>query len=533
MSGAVPFSIPTAADAAGALREVAISFHQADPSLARRLEGLASDLDASNLSNWAGLDLYRTFDPQRAEEALLRAYELGTHRANLLEMARNIVVLFPILVTWFALSRASAAYSNLLASPAHSADRSLPFLLLWQRRFDGTLPANLTFSNIAQLDAALLFLIIVLTALSHARSGVLQTNAARRVEAVRHQLEDAIWKADLTLHPSRVQTPQTLAQKLDASLAKAVADITNLFGPAAAHFQAATGSLITRLEGQEQRIDALAAQRQLDADVLAKFVQPFTGGALQLQAAAGSLQQAAAQVQPTMHDIKDNTAQLQAVAASQHHLLAAIQGSMSNVVNHERVMAQELQSTAALLSDTADRNQEVATELARQAADATAVAQQVAKIAADLQAAQAAIAHDLKQAQSGFGTALKDVSHESRQVAQSAASLAVAMRSMVPATSDASAGFTTATTALRGVEAQLSSLATQIQPATVGLPQHVRELGDVIAASVVMLGQLQGTFQQLNTGTEQLAQAVSRFAAGANGRPSPRTKRRWWPGRRP
>ena len=86
-----------------------------------------------------------------------------------IEVARNVLVFAPIAVTWYGLSIATDAYAKLLAERPDLVTR--PFLLLWQEGFNG-LVGVLRFSTLADIDASLIGLLIVLSLLIHFRTDV-------------------------------------------------------------------------------------------------------------------------------------------------------------------------------------------------------------------------------------------------------------------------------------------------------------------------------------------------------------------------
>ncbi|TMD59631.1 MAG: hypothetical protein E6I87_08880 [Chloroflexi bacterium] len=85
----------------------------------------------------------------------------------ILEVARNVLVFAPIAVTWYGLSAASLAYATLLEQRPELITR--PFLLLWQEGFDGA-GGVLKFSTVAEIDASLIGLLIVVSLAIHFRS---------------------------------------------------------------------------------------------------------------------------------------------------------------------------------------------------------------------------------------------------------------------------------------------------------------------------------------------------------------------------
>ena len=85
----------------------------------------------------------------------------------ILEVARNVLVFAPIAVTWYGLSVASLAYATLLQR--HPEFMARPFLLLWQQGFDDA-PGVLNFSTVAEIDASLIGLLILISLAIHLRS---------------------------------------------------------------------------------------------------------------------------------------------------------------------------------------------------------------------------------------------------------------------------------------------------------------------------------------------------------------------------
>ena len=88
---------------------------------------------------------------------------------NYVEVARNVLVLTPIAVTWYGLSTASAAYAKLLGARPELSDQ--PFLLLWEQGFHG-MGSSIIFSTLAAIDAALIGLLILLSLAIHVRADV-------------------------------------------------------------------------------------------------------------------------------------------------------------------------------------------------------------------------------------------------------------------------------------------------------------------------------------------------------------------------
>ncbi len=99
---------------------------------------------------WAEVDLRRVFNTERLAYALALEREGGYAHSTIAgaDRLRNILVLVPILLTWFALAEASKAYNRYLAISPDEVRQ--PFLLLWERGFGGQASAFApSFSTVA------------------------------------------------------------------------------------------------------------------------------------------------------------------------------------------------------------------------------------------------------------------------------------------------------------------------------------------------------------------------------------------------
>src|SRR5919201_298613 len=100
------------------------------PAIAGRLEEVAEAIEHPGGWSWASeIDLYRLCDPREVLAAAERHFRRGHLLIGVLEWLRNILILVPICLTWFALASASENYRR--AIPAHSRLGRQPFLPLW------------------------------------------------------------------------------------------------------------------------------------------------------------------------------------------------------------------------------------------------------------------------------------------------------------------------------------------------------------------------------------------------------------------
>jgi hypothetical protein len=110
------------------LVKIADRVQNSDPGGAARLRLLGDaviggpDVDADT---WTATDIYKFIDPDSVVEHYRSQFTRARY-IDMMELARNTLVLAPIIVTWYAISRAVPAYHDLLA--ANPTQVQLPFL---------------------------------------------------------------------------------------------------------------------------------------------------------------------------------------------------------------------------------------------------------------------------------------------------------------------------------------------------------------------------------------------------------------------
>ena len=120
------------------LDEMAGTLDTVDTRAAERMRGLARAVATDEgRQRWAEVDLRRVFNTERLAYALALQREGGYAHSTIAgaDRLRNVLVLVPILLTWFALAEASRAYERFLAISPDEVRQ--PFLLLWERGFGG------------------------------------------------------------------------------------------------------------------------------------------------------------------------------------------------------------------------------------------------------------------------------------------------------------------------------------------------------------------------------------------------------------
>src|SRR5688500_14363568 len=155
----------TTRDLADEINGLAASLAEIDSRSTERLRDLASSLSTEEgRLRWADVDLRRAFNSEYLAHfyAVRREGGYAPTSVAVADRIRNVLVLLPIALTWFALFDSTRAYREYI--DAHPDEISQPFLLLWQRGFDGNGGFFATsFSTLAIIDALIIGVIIALT----------------------------------------------------------------------------------------------------------------------------------------------------------------------------------------------------------------------------------------------------------------------------------------------------------------------------------------------------------------------------------
>jgi hypothetical protein len=122
--------------------------------------------------NWIDLNAFQN----EIEESLSE-----TLTSELIRLIRNVLLLSPLIITWFALFVATNAYQQDIT--LHPTDSSTPFLLLWQNGFHGL--TWLTFSVVAGLDTLLLLILLILFFLAQGLDRRARSSAVKLIGKVR------------------------------------------------------------------------------------------------------------------------------------------------------------------------------------------------------------------------------------------------------------------------------------------------------------------------------------------------------------
>lgn len=317
----------------------AIDAHAAD-----QMAELGEAIAAGDASDWLGIDLMTAFDVphlvSRIEASKFRFRQL----LQWLEVSRNFLVLLPVTLTWAGLWAASLNYRAAISPPNPPSQE--PFLLLWERGFDGLgvidPPLVHTFSQLASLDALILLLLIIITVVLYGWRTVEEARASRISEGFRVELNRSLRQASLWLARKRHQrTEMPFAQ-----------------------FHVQAEALVQHIEQEQQRANAFVDRREQEAIKLATFASDLIQGTQELPSFARQIRDLYQAFDTSVNRL-----------GSQVNEIGQNQGLLTNALNATNDRLQELtvrltaiqhetsQATATLRS-ASERNAESAREAA-------------------------------------------------------------------------------------------------------------------------------------------------------------------------
>jgi chromosome segregation ATPase len=171
------------------------------------LERLAADLRTKDAAPWARVDLLSVFDTELDLPDPAR-------RGHRLASLRGVLILAPVLITWWGIYEAIQAYRGLLQA---SAEERAPyvnqsFLQLWTTGFGDR--TSWTLDRVALLDAlAIVAVILVALLVDRTRHRAARDDAGLRTEAQR-KLREALVDAKLALAAAGYDAPDQLSKNV-------------------------------------------------------------------------------------------------------------------------------------------------------------------------------------------------------------------------------------------------------------------------------------------------------------------------------
>lgn len=365
-----------------------------DNNAATRLRTLSGVIEMEQDTHaWETTDLYHLINPDSILESY-REQRKNSFFIRFLEMARNVLIFVPITLTWIAIWQASIHYNEMIQTLVRqrSDQINLPFLYLWQRGFDGTLPDIFKLGNVALLDVLVLLLIMLFTFFAHwfpnkreDKIRVLYTELVHAIGEVSfylasHRLTNSdnlekIARKIETMSKDTLTSMADLAKQLSIQLGDITTEtakkleilmenIITSFSKVSqesieqfkAFTQQATSSLDTISERMDEQMDLFTQHTQKQFDAGTAYINQLgqlAGGTKQL---SQDLEATSRALQSSSGDISTRVTELVGTIAG----LSAQQKDLHDVV---KTSAEHLTTSSVALSDLRQKQVEWSTEL--------------------------------------------------------------------------------------------------------------------------------------------------------------------------
>ncbi len=349
-----------------------------DPRSAARLSDLAEAVASeAGRQRWSDVDLRRAFQTERLANAYAVVREGGyvSGAISLADRMRNVLVLVPIFLTWFALAEASRAYSAQLVADPSVAGQS--FLFLWEQGFGGfASPLAPSFSMVALIDAVLIGLIIVLTFYTHGRREAREDTIDKTANMFQADLDNVLAEASVMLASDRGGRPERLALSVERL---------------AERFERNSQELLGRLRVEHERLEQMANRREREFSDFGVFASGMRAGAEETHRLVVELRQISGSLQGALEDL---TSEVSTTTDHQRTLLSAVQGlerlTTSNIQSDQAVTRQ-IGNAAATLADVAEKSLSGADSAAQAARVATEAVRGIGEIAQHLATSQSRV----------------------------------------------------------------------------------------------------------------------------------------------
>jgi len=498
------------------LAAMARTLEPVDPRAATRMQDLSRAVASDEgRQRWAEVDLRRAFNTERLAYALALRHEGGYASSTIAgaDRMRNVLVLFPILLTWFALAEASKAYNAYLAQNPDEVRQ--PFLLLWERGFGGMASRFApSFSTVALIDAVIIAGIIGLTLYSHGRREAREAQIDQSAERLQTDLDNVLAEASVILAVDRGSRPALLARGVERLVDR---------------FEQSSQELLTRLRVEHDRLEQLAARREREFSDFGVFASGMRAGAEETHRLLVELRQVSSGLQTALEDL---TSEVSASADQGRTLLKAVQGleqlTVANVQS-DQTLTRQIATAAEALVEAADKGMAGADAAAQAARVATDAVRGISAVAHDLAAGQLRVEHAVAEeaeANTRLADALRGSAGGMAASARTLADIEGGLGGLRDELGHLAAQSTNQAQALNGLLDQQVSVAT-------GLAQVARDISAISMRTAQRQDDVSRETSVLVEKLDRLAQALGRSAGIELEEPTGRKDpERLWPRRR-
>ena len=416
---------------------------------------------------WSEVDLRRAFNTERLAYALALKHEGGYTHSTVAtaDRVRNILVLAPILLTWFALAEASRAYSAYIELNPDEVRQ--PFLLLWEQGFGGQASRFApSFSVVALIDAVIIAVIIALTFYAHGRREAREEKVDQTAERFQTDIDNALAEASVALAVDRGSRPALLARNVERLVDR---------------FDQNSQELLTRLRVEHDRLEQLASRREREFADFGVFASGMRAGAEETHRLLVELRQVSAGLQTALEDL---TSEVSQSVDQGRTLLRAVQGLEQITVSSmqsDQTLTKQLATAANALTEAADKGMA--------GADAAA---QASRIATEAVRGISAIAHDLVASQTRMERAVSEEAEANSKLSD--------------ALHTSAGGFAASTRTLGQIDASLAGLKDDLGRLATGTSSQAQTLSSLLEEQTTVATGLAQVARDISTISVRTAQ---------------------------
>ena len=468
------------------------SISEVDARAAERLSDLAGSLGTEeSRTRWADVDLRRAFNTERIAHAWAVKQEGGYASTAIETVARirNVLVLLPLAVTWFAFYEASRAYDDFLTR--EPGQTGTPMLVLWQRGFGGDLPFWARFSSVALIDVIIIGVIIVMTFISEGRRDKRDDEIAMTANRFQTDLDNVLGAATVVLAPDRANRTAVLAQNVERL---------------ALRFDRNSQELLNRLQMEHDRLEIVAGRREKEFSDFAVFASGMRSGAEETHRLLIDLRQVSISLQNALEDMTSEIG----VSGDQQRILLQAVGNLERLVasgiQSDQTVTRQLSDAANNIADAADRalsGSEAAAQAGRMAGEAVRGIADVAAMLAESQGrvegatareseSNSRLAEALRSSLAGVNNSSTQLNDIGRLLAQ----LRDEFHDLARHSSDQSARLGTMLENGSGVAGQLTQVSRDLGASGMAIAQRERELKTELSHLLQQLGSVSETLNR-------------------------------------
>jgi len=324
------------------LSGMAATIGEVDPRSAERMEDLARAIRSEEgRQRWSDVDLDRAFHSERLAHtyAVRREGGYASGAIGQADKLRNILVLMPVLLTWFAFAEAARAYEAYLTANPNDADQSM--LFLWQRGFgDYSSPLAPSFSVVAFTDALIIVVIIALTYYAHGRRENRDGKIEQTANAFQADLDNVLAEATVVLAGDRGSRPAMLARGVER-----LAD----------RFDRSSQELLNRLRVEHDRLEQMATRREREFADFGVFASGMRAGAEETHRLLVDLRQVSTGLSGALEDL---TSEVGITGDQQRSLLGAVQSLerlTTSGMQSDQAVTRQIGNAATAIADASDK----------------------------------------------------------------------------------------------------------------------------------------------------------------------------------